>query len=158
MGITRKPLLSKAPSHYSILKVTMNYLWILAFCLCGGLATPIIKDETSLDQMATELEFVEEIKDEVMDRYSKIVDPSEIPKNGFGCGILCKRLYGFEGKKGKIMEIIPCKEACRKELTFGTDLDDYSLFWRLCGMISDQKENCLCVNRIIHLVSQCVPE
>ena len=42
----------------------MNYLWILAFCLCGGLATPITKDETLPDEMATELDIVEEKVDD----------------------------------------------------------------------------------------------
>ena len=44
----------------------MKYLLILAFCLCGALATPI-EVETSPDELATELDFVEDIMDEVED-------------------------------------------------------------------------------------------
>ena len=44
----------------------MKYLLILAFCLCGALATPI-EDKTSPDELATELDFVEDIMDEVED-------------------------------------------------------------------------------------------
>ena len=52
----------------------MNYLWILAFCLCGALATPITEDETQPDEMATELDIVEERDDELVD---KIEDEGE---------------------------------------------------------------------------------
>jgi len=52
----------------------MNYLWILAFCLCGALATPITDDETLPDEMASELDIVEERDDELMD---KIEDEEE---------------------------------------------------------------------------------
>ena len=49
----------------------MNYLWILAFCLCGGLATPITEDETLPAEMATELGIVEERDDELVDKIEK---------------------------------------------------------------------------------------
>ena len=57
----------------------MNYLWILAFCLCGGLATPITKDETLHDEMATELEErVDELVDKIEDvDQDKIMDEGE---------------------------------------------------------------------------------
>ena len=44
----------------------MKYLLILAFCLCGALATPI-ENETSPDELATDLDFVEDVMDEVED-------------------------------------------------------------------------------------------
>ena len=46
----------------------MKNLLILAFCLCGALATPIIEDETQPDEMAPELNFVEERDDELVDK------------------------------------------------------------------------------------------
>jgi len=52
----------------------MNYLWILAFCLCGALATPVTEDESLPDKMATELDIVEERDDELV---YKIEDEGE---------------------------------------------------------------------------------
>ena len=52
----------------------MNYLWILAFCLCGALAIPITEDETQPEEMASELDIVEERDDELVD---KIEDEGE---------------------------------------------------------------------------------
>ena len=56
---------------------------ILVFCLYGALATPIIENETSPDEMtaeltspdemATELDFAEEIMDEEEDKIEEIV-------------------------------------------------------------------------------------
>ena len=52
----------------------MKYLLILAFCLCGALATPVTEDESLPDKMATELDIVEERDDELVD---KIEDEGE---------------------------------------------------------------------------------
>ena len=43
----------------------MNYLWILAFCLCGGLVSPITEDE---------LEYIEERETPL---YDKIMNEGE---------------------------------------------------------------------------------
>ena len=46
--------------HFFLSIAIMNYLWILAFCLCGALATPVTEDETQPKEMASELDIIEE--------------------------------------------------------------------------------------------------
>ena len=84
----------------------MNYLWILAFCLCGALATPIIENETSPDEimtaeltspdeMATELDFAEEITEEAEEKIED--EEADLEESLRGehshCEKLCPKAY-----------------------------------------------------------------
>jgi len=105
----------------------MNYLWILAFCLCGALATPITEDETQPEEMATELDIVEERDDELVD---KIEDEGEdyleeravkIAKERKTLEIKCPK-----NKKIRVTKALygtkKCKKASRKSFKIASKL------------------------------------
>jgi len=81
----------------------MKNLLILAFCLCGALATPIIENETSPDEMtaeltspnemATELDFAEEITGEAEDKTEDVSkQPCEEKCPTDKCKIKCLKI------------------------------------------------------------------
>merc|ERR1712025_570143 len=95
--------------------------WILAFCLCGALATQIIEDETSLR----------------MKPYKK--EP---------CYKLCASLYAMKGWSKPLKK---CTKSCNKQVENGTDLDNYQMAKELCDMRANKKKACLCHDRLEQL-------
>ena len=113
----------------------MKYLLILAFCLCGALATPIIENETSPDEMTAELtspdemtaeltspdemateldnaeEITEEAEDEIEDEEADLEEEDRKMKHRH-CKKLCHKVFGkHKIHKGDMKH---CRKLCHK--------------------------------------------